>query len=74
MLRKRPHDMFAHDFAWVPGARLQRFGDSWRRFRVAQGDGNIPQPALMTNPAYRAALQALVEIGLRPGEKLHQRR
>src|SRR5579859_3158483 len=55
-----------------PGAER---GEHRRRpWRIAQAHGEVAQPALVADAPDRRAAQALVEIGLRPGEKLDQRR
>ena len=41
--------------------------------RIAQADGDVAQPAFMADAANCAALQALVEFLLGPGEQLDQR-
>jgi hypothetical protein len=41
---------------------------------VAEGDGDVAQPAFMTDTADRAALQAFVELGFAPGEERNQAR
>ena len=74
VLRPRPRDMLSHQRARMPVPRLKCGGDRWRRWRVAQGDSDISQPALMANAANRAALQTLVELSLSPGEQLDEGR
>jgi hypothetical protein len=58
-------------------------GSSWREpvprgwpasWGVAEGDGDIAQPALVADAADRAAGQAVVEFLLAPGEEGRQRR
>src|SRR4051812_43516831 len=55
-----------------PGA--ERRDDRRRAWRIAQAHREVAQPALVTDAPDRRAAQALVEIGLGPGEKLDQRR
>src|SRR5262249_19094142 len=43
-----------------------------RRRRVAKAHGEVAEPPLVADAADRRALQALVELGLGPGEELHQ--
>src|SRR5260221_2157355 len=43
-----------------------------RRGRIAQSHGEVAQPALVADAPDRRALQALVELGLRPGKELDQ--
>src|SRR5258708_20031760 len=43
-----------------------------RRRRIAESHGEVAQPALVADAPDRRALQALVELGLRPGEELDQ--
>src|SRR5882724_9029380 len=54
-----------------PGA--ERRDDRRRAWRIAQAHREVAQPALVADAPDGRAAQALVEIGLRPGEKLDQR-
>src|SRR3954470_2779598 len=42
--------------------------------RVTQTNGDVPQPALIADAPDRGTAQALVELGLRPAEKVYQGR
>src|SRR6185436_2793857 len=48
--------------------------DFGRRRGVSQAHGQVTEPALVAAATDRRTAQALVEVGLAPGEKRHQRR
>src|SRR5690606_22154205 len=67
---QRPGHMLPYQLRRVLAARFQR-GDDFRRGRsVAQGHGDVAQPALVAAAADRAALGAAQELLLFPGEQL----
>src|SRR5690625_3595628 len=55
---QRPLDMFANKAGWIVQPRSERFNHCRRRWSIAQGNGQISEPALMAGAAYGAAFGA----------------
>ena len=66
---QRPGDMLAQQRRGVVLTRCQSRDDRRRARGVAERDGDIAQPALVSDPANRAARQARVELIFAPGEE-----
>jgi len=69
---QRPADVLAHQRARMVGALAQCRAHGLRRWCIAQGDGDVPQPTLVADAADRGALGAGQERGLIPGEQCEQ--
>src|SRR3990172_3282958 len=69
-----PGDMLAHERGRVLGARLQGRDDRRIARGVAEGHGEVAQPALISGAPDGGTFGALEKLLLRPGEELNKRR
>ncbi len=72
MAGKRPSDMLAHERRRIIGAHSKRRHDPLRCRRVPQSYREVTQPALVTDPKYRAAGQTIAEVLFAPCEQFDQ--
>src|SRR5690606_15685997 len=72
VLRKGPAHVFANQLVGVVTARAQRRQDLRRRRRVAQRDGDVPQPAAVAAAADGGAFGTAQELFFGPGEQCGQ--
>src|SRR3954467_15277427 len=70
---QRPAYVFADEDRGMVRACTQRLDHIARSRRVAQADGEGAQPPLVADAQDGRALQAPVELGFSPREKLHER-
>src|SRR5258705_513766 len=73
MLCERPLDVLSNEGRGMVRACTQRLDHLARSRCIAQADGEVAQPLLVADAPDGRALQAPVELGLGPREKLHQR-
>src|SRR5690625_1751209 len=67
---QRPLDMFANKAGWIVQPRSERFNHCRRRWSIAQGNGQISEPALMAGAAYGAAFGAFQKGFFVPAKQL----